>query len=117
MICLLYIYVCAADPPSKKNVRGISRLIQFKKDCEKAPEEGDVELNAKEKLFFDQYGIPHGAKAKLMSDLGILARSKAKVGATHWGKEVPDRTKDSIWDELRVRNITHLYKQAYFLCV
>ena len=62
-----------------------------------------LELNKEEHLFFDSLGIPHGEyRAKMMSLLGAITRTKAKVHAPNWKTDVPARVKDLIFDELRV---------------
>ena len=54
-------------------------------------------------LIFDEIGIPHGeTRVQVLSTLGTIMRSKAKVYAPKWKMNVPDNIKDLIFEELRV---------------
>ena len=54
-----------------KRTRGITRMLQY---MQQTPQVTDADH-----IFFDDLGIPHGDRAPLISVLGTLARSKAKV--------------------------------------
>ena len=91
----IYLIQILGTQSSSKKVRGCSRM----------PELVQRVANGKEKLHveFDELSVPHEGRTKFASDLGIIARSKAPVGAKNWKNDVSPTIKDSIWEDIRVK--------------
>lgn len=82
--------------PTKKG-RGKRGIVMMLKLINKV-----AKLNKKEEVQFDKLGIPRKNRDELVSNLGMLARSKVPVGYKHWRKDVPDRIKNAIFSDLSV---------------